>query len=300
MCRLFGLTGGSRRMRATFWLLEAPDSLAEQSRRNPDGYGIATFADDGTPKLQKRSVAAYEDELFAREAKEEESSTFVAHVRYASTGERTPENTHPFEQDGRVFAHNGHLGGLDRLDAHLGSRYRALVKGDTDSERLFALITKEIDEAGGDIEAGIDAAVGWVADELPVYSLNFILATASDVWALRYPEPHPLLMLERAIGGPTGARHLDAASSAGTIRVRSGALADRAAVLFASERMDEDPGWRSLETGELVRVDEDMKVTPRLAFERAPAHQLTLEDLGVQAAASQGDPRTRSPALGRS
>ena len=47
MCRLFALTAGSRRTRATFWLLEAPDSLAEQSRRNPDGYGIATFDDDG-------------------------------------------------------------------------------------------------------------------------------------------------------------------------------------------------------------------------------------------------------------
>jgi glutamine amidotransferase len=300
MCRLFALTGGSRRMRATFWLLEAPDSLAEQSRRNPDGYGIATFDDDGTPKLQKRPAAAYEDELFAREAKDEESSTFVAHVRYASSGERTPENTHPFEQHGRVFAHNGHVAELDVLEAHLGSRYRALVKGDTDSERLFALITKEIDEAGGDIEAGIGAAVGWIADELPIYSLNFILATASDVWALRYPEPHPLLILERAIGGPTGARHLDAASSAGTVRVRSGELAGRAAVLFASERMDEDPAWRSLETGELVRVDGDLNVTSRVAFDSAPAHQLTLDDLGVEAVAYQRDPRARSAALGRS
>jgi glutamine amidotransferase len=300
MCRLFALTGGSRRMRATFWLLEAPDSLAEQSRRNPDGYGIATFDDDGRPKLQKRPAAAYEDELFAREAKDEESSTFVAHVRYASTGEHTTENTHPFEQHGRVFAHNGHLGGLDLLEAHLGSRYRELVKGDTDSERLFALITQEIDEAGGDIEAGIGAAVGWIADELPIYSLNFILATASDVWALRYPDPHPLLMLERAIGGPTGARHLDAASPAGTVRVRSGELSGRAAVLFASERMDEDPAWRSLETGELVRVDGDLNVTSRVAFDSPPAHQLTLDDLGVQAAASQRDPREQAAAVGRS
>src|SRR5947209_1279008 len=26
VCRLFGMTGGERRVRATFWLLEAPDS----------------------------------------------------------------------------------------------------------------------------------------------------------------------------------------------------------------------------------------------------------------------------------
>jgi predicted glutamine amidotransferase len=67
-------------------------------------------------------------------------------------------------------------------------------------------------------------------------------------------------MLERAIGGPSGRRHLDAASAAGTVRVRSRALAERAAVVFASEEMDEDPGWRSLEPGELVHVDADRRL----------------------------------------
>jgi glutamine amidotransferase len=98
MCRLFGMSGGPRRVHATFWLLEAPDSLAEQSRRNPDGYGLATFEQDATPEIDKRPAAAYRDELFAREALEEESTTFVAHVRYASTGPVKLENTHPFEQ----------------------------------------------------------------------------------------------------------------------------------------------------------------------------------------------------------
>ncbi|MBN9619721.1 MAG: hypothetical protein J0H43_08315, partial [Actinobacteria bacterium] len=28
---------------ATFWLIDAPDNLAEQSRRNPDGTGIGVF-----------------------------------------------------------------------------------------------------------------------------------------------------------------------------------------------------------------------------------------------------------------
>jgi predicted glutamine amidotransferase len=50
-----------------FWLLEAPDSLAEQSRRNPDGYGIATYEEDGFPRIDRRPGTAYADELFARE-----------------------------------------------------------------------------------------------------------------------------------------------------------------------------------------------------------------------------------------
>jgi glutamine amidotransferase len=47
MCRLFGMTGGSGPVAASFWLLEAPDSLAEQSRRNPDGFGLGSFAETG-------------------------------------------------------------------------------------------------------------------------------------------------------------------------------------------------------------------------------------------------------------
>jgi len=51
------MSGGRRPLRATFWLLEAPDSLAEQSRRYPDGYGIGTF-EDGVPEIAKRPAAA--------------------------------------------------------------------------------------------------------------------------------------------------------------------------------------------------------------------------------------------------
>ena len=41
MCRLFGLAAVEP-VRAAFWLLEAPDSLAEQSRRNPSGPSAAS------------------------------------------------------------------------------------------------------------------------------------------------------------------------------------------------------------------------------------------------------------------
>jgi predicted glutamine amidotransferase len=274
-------------MHATFWLLDAPDSLAAQSRQNPDGYGLATFREDGTAKIDKRAVAAYEDHEFAREAKHEESRTFVAHVRYASTGKIAMENTHPFEQKGRVFAHNGVIEGLDSLDARLGE-YRSLVHGDTDSERFFALITKEID-AAGNVGEGIVNAVTWVARELPLFSLNFILADEADLWVLRYPETHGLLMLERAAGGATGGRHLDAASRAGTVRVRSAALATQASVIFATEQMDEDAGWRALEPGELMHVDADLHCSSVNIDER-PAHLLTLADLEPHAAASQHEP----------
>jgi len=286
MCRLFALTAGSGPLRATFWLIEAPDSLAVQSRRNPDGYGIATFTPGGSAVIDKRPDEADLDQNFAREARELESTMFVAHVRYASTGAHTLQNTHPFEQHGRVFAHNGYLGDLPALESRLGD-HMELVKGDTDSERFFALITREIAARDGDIAAGITAAARWAAAQLPIFSINCVLATARELWALRYPESHGLMMLKRASGGPSGVRPLDAASSHGTVRVRSGALHSRAAVLIASERMDEDPGWRMLEPGELVHVDRELGVSSTIAVPEAPAHLVSLAELEPQAAASQ-------------
>jgi glutamine amidotransferase len=286
MCRLFGLSAAPHRVRATFWLLEAPDSLAEQSRREPDGTGLGTFAEDGTPVVEKQPVAAYQDDDFAHEAKDRESTTFLAHIRYASTGGLDPRNTHPFEQEGRLFAHNGVIQDLPTLEAELGD-HRRLVAGDTDSERFFALITKHIDANGGDVGAAIATAAQWVADNVPVYAINLVLTTPTELWALRYPETHDLFVLRRHAGGPHGGRHLEHASAAGRIRARSGDLSDRSAVVVASERMDEDPGWQALRSGELLHVDGRLVCTRRIVLERPPRHPLSLDDLGAHAAASQ-------------
>jgi predicted glutamine amidotransferase len=285
VCRLFGLSGGDRPVKATFWLLEAPDSLAEQSRREPDGTGIGWYDAKRQPHVDKRPIAAYEDQVFACEARELESPTFVAHVRYATTGGLDPKNTHPFEQHGRLFAHNGVIEDLDRLEHELGDAAR-LVEGDTDSERFFALITREI-ERRGDVSDGIVAAARWVARELRMYAINLILATADGLWGLRYPDVHELWVLERGAGGPRGTRHLDAASAAGRVRVRSAGLATQPSVILATEPMDEDPGWRLLDAGELVHVGPTLEVNSRIALDEPPARQLTLDDLAPRAATAQ-------------
>ncbi len=287
MCRLFGLHAGSRPVRATFWLLDAPDSLSEQSRREPDGAGIGSFDPDGGARVSKRPLAAWEDHAFAREARQLVSTTFLAHVRYASTGAHTMVNTHPFEQDGRLFAHNGAFHGMELLDSRLVELGVAeLVQGQTDSERLFALITAESRSAGGDVAKGIARAVRWIAAELPVLALNIIMTTATDLWALRYPATHPLYMLERdPAAEPAPAAPLDARSH--RIHSRSTELSAVRSVLFATEPMNHNPGWRPLSPGELVHVGPDLAVTCTFPFLDQPAHPLTLADLEPAAAASQ-------------
>lgn len=262
MCRLFGMTSGSEPVRATFWLLDAPDSLSVQSHRNADGSGIGFFDAAGRPVLDKQPEPAFEDAEFSREARQAESATFVAHVRWASTGGRTVRNTHPFAIRDRIMAHNGGFGELPRLAAQLG-RYASLVLGDTDSERYFALITQQTDAHGGDVGAGITAAARWIAAHLPVSSLNTVVIAPGELWALRYPAEHALHILEK----PASDRGVQVRSATSSVHAP---VAGRS-VVVASEELDGEDGWRMLAPGELVHVGPDLTVHSVMAVPDPPA-----------------------------
>jgi predicted glutamine amidotransferase len=287
MCRLFGLHAGSDVVTATFWLLDAPDSLAEQSRRNPDGTGLGVFDAHGRPQLHKEPIAAWQDADFATEAHDISGTTFIAHIRYATTGSLDVHNTHPFLQDGRIFAHNGVVEGLDVLDARLREIGTAdLVLGQTDSERVFALITGSIRARGGDVTAGLIDAMKWAAANVPIYAVNILLSTATDMWALRYPESNELYLLDRSdvqVAQPNPEFDLRTKR----IRATSDHLANRPSVVFATERMDDDPRWRLLAPGELVHVDKTLHITGSVVLPDPPAHLLRNSDLSTHAQQAQ-------------
>jgi predicted glutamine amidotransferase len=274
MCRLFGLTAGQVPVTATFWLLDAPDSLEEQSHRNADGSGIGFFDPAGVPVLDKQPEPAFSDQEFIREARIAESVTFVAHVRWATAGARTVLNTHPFAMNGLIMAHNGGVGQLADLDAQLGE-YASLVRGDTDSERYFALITQQADAHGGDVGAGITAAARWIAARLPVSSLNAVVAAPGELWALRYPGYHQLHMLQRPAAGDrplSEAEGLHVRSTTSSVHVPAASSAP--CVVVASERLDGERGWRMLVPGELVHVRPDLTVESDVVISEPPARLL--------------------------
>jgi predicted glutamine amidotransferase len=282
MCRLLGINAGRHPVSASFWLIEAPDSLEVQSHRNVDGSGIGFFDSSGAPVVDKQPESAFADPEFVREAKQARSVTFVAHVRYATAGNRTLANTHPFTMGGRIMAHNGGLGELGRLEEQLG-RYRELVRGDTDSERYFALITQQVDAHGGDVGAGIAAAARWIAEWLPLSSLNTIVATAGELWALRYPGQHALHMIERPAGassppapGTPGTAGTGLHARSATSSVHAPGLHTLPSVIVASEQLDGEQGWRMLASGELVHVRPDLTVESAIVIPEAPAHLVPL------------------------
>lgn len=276
MCRLFGLTAGTARVGAAFWLLDAPDSLEAQGHRNVDGSGIGFFDPAGAPVLDKEPKPAFHDEKFIHAAKQAESSAFIAHVRWATAGGRTVRNTHPFAMHGRIMAHNGGFSELEKLDEQLGP-YASLVLGDTDSERYFALITQQADAYGGDVAEGITAAARWIAANLPVSALNTVVAAPGELWALRYPGQHALHILQRPPGpgeGPAAAAGLRVRSSMSSVHVP--ALQSAPSVVVASERLDGESGWRMLAEGELVHVRPDLSVHSAVVIAQPPARLLSL------------------------
>jgi glutamine amidotransferase len=306
MCRLFGMTGGTREVQATFWLLDAPASLLLQSENQPDGVGLGTFKADGTSTVYRKPVAANRSETFITGALNVRSATFLSHIRHATVADPNLENTHPFEQNGRLMAHNGVIGDVPELRRRLGS-YVELVHGETDSEHFFGLITKRIDEHGGDVAAGIGAAAREVAAELPMYSLNIVVTSPTELWALRYPDTNELWILERSLGIDPGILEdrtasgimridpgigFDERSAAGMMRVQSRELSILPATVIASEPMDANPQWRLLESGELIHVDPQLRVTSTVAVPDPPANLIDLTKMSKRAAIAQGEEPT--------
>lgn len=278
MCRLFGLTAGDVRVRATYWLLDAPDSMEVESRRNVDGSGLGWFDEAGDPVIDKAPEPAYRDPDFVRDAIDATSSSFVGHVRWATTGVRSVENTHPFTMAGRVMAHNGGFGDLGILEAELGDAMGGVL-GDTDSERYFALITREIGRHDGDVGAGIAAAARWIGEHCPVSSLNTIVAVPGELWALRYPATHALHVIERPAGA--GAAAQDAGvpgmlARSATSQVHAPELHVTPSVVVASERLDGEDGWRMLGVGELLHVAPDLTATTTLVLPDPPVRTIGL------------------------
>jgi glutamine amidotransferase len=275
MCRLFALHAGERDVAAEFWLLDAPTSIARQSEVNADGYGLAALTAGRGMVLIRNPVQASEDPAYRHVARRLDASEMLVHLRYASTGGVSLVNTHPFSQDGRLFAHNGVVGDLDRIEARLGAN-RAMVMGDTDSERFFALITLAIREAGNDVRSGITEAVREIVAEYELYSLNFVLGEIGHIWALRYPEHNPLHLHRRQRGGPTGVAPLDEVDAAGTLRLHSEDAATVPLVAIASERISDEPGWEEIRPGELVHVGPDLDVDREMILSGPPAHPMVL------------------------
>lgn len=145
MCRLYSLSANEP-TKVECTLVYAQNALLRQSRADlrgkdhSDGWGIACYR-GGVPQVERRATAAHGDIHFSTTAERVYSTKVVAHVRRATVGQPSLENTHPFTHGPWTFAHNGTLRGMDRLEEQLlretPEKLRLLRAGSTDSELIF-------------------------------------------------------------------------------------------------------------------------------------------------------------------
>jgi glutamine amidotransferase len=162
MCRLYGFIANEP-TKVDCSLVYAQNALILQSRiderglDHADGWGIATYH-DGVPELLKRTTAAFEDRMFVSSAEKTYSQAIVAHVRKATVGEISLNNTHPFVHRNWTFAHNGTLTGFNSIGQRLAEEtspaLQAGRKGQTDSEQFFLWLIARLQSAGLVSETG--------------------------------------------------------------------------------------------------------------------------------------------------
>lgn len=207
MCRLYGFIANEP-TKVDCSLVFAQNALMMQSLvderglHHADGWGIATYQ-DGRPVLQKKTTAAFEDQNFSAAAEKVYSSTIIAHVRKATVGENSLENTHPFVSSSWTFAHNGTLTGFaefrELLEAETTTELQSQRAGTTDSEQYFLWLLSRLQKADLDGRSNEDGLRRFITrsvalidercrthqpDKLP--GLNFLLTDGEVMISCRW------------------------------------------------------------------------------------------------------------------
>jgi predicted glutamine amidotransferase len=221
MCRVFGCVAADP-VSVRHDLLEAENPLIHQSEEHDSGWGMSVYKrpDGGEPRCLRFPEPASETDEFV-EATQLQGRIFNVHVRRATIGGLTPENTHPFCLGSYSFCHNGTI-----------MRYPKLLepdvtkpKGQTDSEAFFNFLMRDFDD--GHPRRSLRAAVRELIKRSPFSGINFLFSDGYKLYAYKL-----------------GIFELHWAA-------RKGAL------VVASERLTESDTWHSVTDDVLIVLDPD-------------------------------------------
>lgn len=179
MCRVLGCVAAEP-VSLRRELLEAENPFIRQSEHHDSGWGVAVHerADGQEPRLVRFPNAAHMDPDFPA-VTELRGRIFNAHVRRATIGGLTLENTHPFRLGNYSFSHNGTVLSFPRL-VEPGV---APARGSTDSEHVFNLLMRDLDPA--DVARSLRALVTTVIKRSKLSALNFLFSDGERLYAYR-------------------------------------------------------------------------------------------------------------------
>jgi len=161
MCRFIAYLG--KPIMADELLLKPANSLIHQSYSanempeilNGDGFGIGWYAQSISerPGLFRAITPAWSNRNLRYNAPLIRTDCLFAHIRSATEGAITEDNSHPFRYQRFLMMHNGGIPQFHRIKRKLLNRLDdelfLWIKGQTDSEYVFALLMQQVIELGG-------------------------------------------------------------------------------------------------------------------------------------------------------
>jgi predicted glutamine amidotransferase len=179
MCRVFGCVAAEPAS-IRHELIEAANPMIRQSEDHDSGWGMAVYerANGLDPRLVRFPQAAHDDGEFLG-ATSLRGRIFNVHVRRATMGGLTPQNTHPFSLGSYSFGHNGTILRFPRL---LEQRVTT-PSGDTDSEAFFNFLMACYD--AGDPIGSLRRAIRTTVERSPFSGLNFLFSDGDRLFAYR-------------------------------------------------------------------------------------------------------------------
>jgi predicted glutamine amidotransferase len=260
VCRLYAMRANEP-TRVECSLVHAQNALMQQSVKDSEGlvhghgWGVADYR-DGVPLIEKQTWAAYHGEHFAKTAARVYAHTVVAHVRNATVGGTTIENTHPFRNGRWIFAHNGTIPDfpavrdlmIDKIDPML----RNDIKGTTDSEHIFYyLLSLEMRHPGRPLREvagnGLRQIIDWSNQASPgsPVGLNIVLTDGQVLVGSRLGRTlWHLVREEVSVCGICGQKH-----------VHHDFGSEYRAIEVASEPIT-DENWQPFSDGVIYSIDD--------------------------------------------
>jgi glutamine amidotransferase len=161
-------------------LVESINPMIRLSEDHDSGWGIASYRDVGqaAPISERFALAAHNDNRFTA-ATDLRGRIFNVHVRRATLGGLSDENTHPFEFGPYTFAHNGTiLGFRNLLRPAMGEPV-----GQTDSECFFMRLMHDFDPI--DPVRSLRATVAAIIAGHTFSGLNFVFSDGQKLYAYK-------------------------------------------------------------------------------------------------------------------
>ncbi|GMQ88845.1 MAG: hypothetical protein BMS9Abin09_0284 [Gammaproteobacteria bacterium] len=172
----------------------SPQEL-KYAKLNADGYGFAWYDNDGQPAVYVNPGPIWSDPNLPSLARALVSDLWVASVRSATIDFPVNHaNTQPFVDTEFLFDHNGlierfHSQVRPRLVADLEPRYLPAIRGNTESEYLFAALRQLLAE---DPDLSMESALAELMERIELWAdgcrslLTIVVSDGERLYAVRH------------------------------------------------------------------------------------------------------------------